>query len=337
MKNLSTIYAGIALKNPIVVGSSNLVYQLNYLEEMQEAGAAAIVFKTLFEEQIEWEKIKLARELTQYDELHPEMATLFPKLEHAGPEEHLMKLYKATSRLSIPVIGSLNCLDISTWKDYAKRMEDTGIKALELNLSTLPLKDNLSPEDLENEIINVIEHVGSVISIPIIVKISPFYTNILHMIKRIEKAGAKGIVLFNRLYQPDINIEEEKFSFSDFLSTSQDNRLTLRYVGMLHGNTSISLIANTGIHHASDVIKMLLAGADAVQIVSTLYLHKIQYISNILSDLEAWMDRKNYQSLADFRGKLSRKNTTDPLAYKRSQYIDILMNSNDLLDVLSMP
>jgi len=337
MKNLTCNYAGIELKNPIVVGANNMVYQLKYLEEMQEAGAAAIVFKTLFEEQIEWEKLKLAKELSQYDNIHAEMATLFPKLEHSGPEEHLMKLYQATSRLSIPIIGSLNCMNIDTWKDYAKQMEDTGIKALELNLSTLPLYDGQSPEDLENEIIRVIEHVADVVSIPITVKIAPFYTNILQLIKRIERSGARGVVLFNRLFQPDVNIDEEKFVFNEYLSSSNDNRLTLRYVGMLYENTSLSLIANTGIHNASDVIKMTLVGADAVQIVSTLYLNKISYIKNILTDLESWMDKKGYNSLTDFKGKLSRKRINDPLAYKRAQYIDILMNSDNLLDVYSMP
>ncbi|MCX7696748.1 MAG: dihydroorotate dehydrogenase-like protein [Bacteroidales bacterium] len=332
MKNLSCNYAGITLKNPIVIASSNLVLNEQTLEQIIEAGAGAIVFKTLFEEQIELEKLQMLEEMTAYEDRHAEMMTLFPKLQHAGPEEHLVLLTKAVKKSSIPIIGSLNCIDLNVWTEFAKKMQDTGIAALELNLSTIPTKDRTTSQELENEMMTIVEKVAHVVTIPIIVKINSFITHVPYLAKKLENAGAKGIVLFNRLFQPDIDVTNENFAFSEYLSNSKDNRITLRFIGLLYGNVNMSLIANTGFHTSTDVIKALLVGADAVQILSTLYLNKITYITTMLNEIDQWMNNKNYQSLEDFRGKLSKRKTTDPFAYRRAQYIDILMSSDNFLN-----
>lgn len=332
MKNLSCNYADIVLKNPLVVSSSNLVMHEQTFEQLVEANPGAIVFKTLFEEQIELEKLQMLEDMSAYEDRHAEMLSLFPKLQHAGPQEHLTLLAKRVKKTNIPIIGSLNCIELDTWIEFAKKMEDTGIAGLELNLSTIPTKEKQTSQDVENEMLTIVEKVAHAIKLPVIVKISSYLTHIPEFAKKLEDAGARGLVLFNRLFQPDIDIQNEKFAFSEYLSNSKDNRATLRFIGLLYGNTNMSLIANTGFHTAEDVIKAILVGADAVQILSTLYLNKISYINSILMELEQWMNTRNYHTLEDFRGKLSRKRITDPFAYRRAQYIDILMSSDNILN-----
>lgn len=330
MASLKTNYLGIELKNPVVVGANNMVFDLNLLKKMEAAGAGAIVFKSLFEEQVELEKMQLDDRLNEYNDRNAEMVRLFPNVEHAGPEEYLMKLRMAVNALSIPVFASLNCIHEETWVDYAKRIADMGVAGIELNMYNVPVDSLKSPEGIIEKQIQAVKSVVDAVSIPVSVKLSPFSSNVMYLIKAFENAGAKGVVLFNRLFQPDIDIDEQKMTFSDYLSTPDDNRIPLRYAGLLYGETQMSVIANSGIHSASDVIKMILAGADAVQIVSTLYRNKIEYIGVILSELETWMDKNNYGSLYDFHGKLSRKHAEDPFAYKRAQYVDILMKSEEI-------
>jgi dihydroorotate dehydrogenase (fumarate) len=321
---------GLKLKNPVIVGASNLVKDIDTIRRLEEAGAAAIVYKTLFEEQIELERLQLSEELNQYNERHAEMISLFPDISHAGPREHLSHLRKVIESVNIPVIASLNCLFEDTWIEYAKQIEQTGVNAIEMNLYTLPADFRKEGKSIVNEQLSIISEVKKNLRIPLSVKLSPFYTNVLAIIQQMYHAGVDGFVLFNRLFQPDIDIEKIEHHFPYNLSNEEDNRLSLRYVGMLYGEIRGSLCANTGVLSGKDVVKMLLAGADCVQVVSAIYKHGPAHIGKMVKELEEWMERKKFDDIEVFRGKLSRKNMKDPFTYKRAQYIDILMKSDEI-------
>jgi dihydroorotate dehydrogenase (fumarate) len=330
MANLSTTYMGINLKNPIIAGASNFVKDIDNIKKIEDAGAAAIVYKTLFEEQIELERLQLSEELNQYNERHAEMISLFPDIEHAGPAEHLMHLRKTVEAVTIPVIASLNCTLGETWVEYAKAIEETGVNAIELNFYSIPGDFKKEEKAIVNEQLDVVNQVKKSLRIPVSVKLSPFYTNVLNLIQMMYFEGVDGFVLFNRLFQPDIDIEKEAHHFNWHLSNPDDIRLPMRYVGLLYGEIHGSLCANTGIYTGTDVIKMLLTGADCVQVVSTLYKHGFSQITKMLQEITDWMDNKKYEDINSFRGKLSKKNMKDPFVYKRAQYVDILMKSEEI-------
>jgi len=330
MADLRTKHMGIELKNPIVVGACNLVTDPGNLKRMEDAGAAAIVYKSLFEEQIQLENLELSEHLEEYTERNAEMLTLFPDIEHAGPEEYLMNLRKAKESVSIPLIASLNAVELESWVEYAKKIEQTGVDGLELNFYSVPTDPEIPGRDIINDQIDVVKEIKENIGIPLAVKLSPFYTNPLHVIHEMDEEGVDGFVLFNRLFQPDIDIDAEEHFFPYNLSNPYDNRLGLRFAGMLSGNTKASICSNTGIFTGEDVITMLLAGADCVQVVSALYKYHIEQITQMLGDMEKWMEGKNYKKIDDFRGKLSKKNSGDPFAYRRAQYVDILLKSAEI-------
>jgi dihydroorotate dehydrogenase (fumarate) len=330
MTNLKTNYMGLELKNPIVVGANNLVTSIDSLKQMEEAGAAAVVFKSLFEEQIQLEAAQMDDELDEYAERHAEMTSLFPTMEHAGPREHLMNVQNAREALSIPLIASLNAIYNETWLEYAKLLEDKGVDGLELNFYAVPRDPDVSGEDIIKDQIEILKKVKSSISIPVSVKLSPFYGNPLNVISRMDKAGVDAFVLFNRIFQNEIDLDNEKFVVDFPLSEAYENKLPLRYAGLLYGQVKASIVSNTGIQQGTDAVKMILAGADAVQVVGTLYKNKVQHISKMLKDIEAWMEGKGYKSLSDFRGKLSNKEINDPFIYKRAQYVDLLLKSEEL-------
>lgn len=336
MADLSSVYLGLSIKSPVVVGASNMVNDLDNLKRMEEAGAGAIVYKSLFEEQIQLESYQLQDELEEYNERHAEMVKLFPSLEHAGPEEHLHNLRKAKESVSIPVIASLNAIYKETWLEYAGLIAETGVDALELNFYSVPREMNISGDSIEKSQIEILKAIKKTVKIPVSVKLSPFYANPLQFIGELDKAGANGVVLFNRLFQPDINIETLEHHTPFSMSSEGDNLLSLRFAGLLFGNISSDIIANTGILSGADVAKAILAGANNVQIVSTLYKNKISYLKTILADLNVWMDSKGYKKLNDFRGNLSKKQIADPFIYKRAQYIDLLLRSHELTKTYSL-
>jgi dihydroorotate dehydrogenase (fumarate) len=330
MVDLKTKYLGLDLKNPIILGASNLVTKIDNLKRAEEAGAAAIVYKSLFEEQIQLESAQLDDQLEEYNERNAEMVKLFPSIEHAGPEEHLVNLRKVKETLGIPVIASLNAIYTESWIDYAQQLEQTGVDALEFNFFYIPRDTQTDGRDINNQQLEIIKAVKPKVKLPISIKLSPFYANPLNVVSQMDKLGVDGFVLFNRLFQPDIDIEKEQH-FSPFsLSSPEDNKLSLRFAGMLYGTIGASICSNTGVFSGGDVVKMILAGADCVQVVSTIYKNKIEYISTILKDLQTWMESKNYKNLDAFRGKLSQKNTNDPFVYKRAQYIDLLLKSDQI-------
>jgi dihydroorotate dehydrogenase (fumarate) len=329
--DLSTTYLGLKLKNPIIVGASNLVTDLSILKKLEAAGAAAIVYKSLFEEQIHLENLELDQDLTDYDDRNAEMTSIFPsEMYEAGPEEFLMNFKEARKAVNIPMIASLNCVYDDTWYEYAKKLEEAGADALELNFYNNPRDFDMEGRSILNEELDTIEGVKKAVKIPVSVKLSPFYTNPLYTIKEMDKRGANGFVLFNKLFQPDINIELEEMTFPYNLSTEHESRLPLRYVGMLYDNVEADLCANRGIFTGEDVIKMILAGANVVQVVSTIYKHGPSQITKMLEDMEIWMANKQYNDLSEFRGRMSKKNIKDPFAYRRAQYVDILMKSKQI-------
>lgn len=327
MVDLKTKYCGLTLKNPIVVGASNLVSDTDNLVKLEQAGAAAIVYKSLFEEQIQLESLEMENKHDTYSNWDAEHDSFFPKLKHGGPAEHLLRLRQARNAISIPLIGSLNCVYRDTWVEYAEKMAETGIDALELNFYTSEVGFETDGAALVNEQLEVLKSVTKSIRIPVIVKLSPFYTNTLSVISKMDKVGAKGFVLFNRLFQPDIDIDKEIHHYPYNFSSENDNRLALRYAGLLYSNIDASIISNTGILSGNDVIKMLLAGADAVQVVSAIYKRGIHVVETMLHEIEAWMEKKKYPSIIEFKGRLSKENMIDPFSYKRAQYVDILMRS----------
>jgi len=325
--DLSTTYGGLILKNPIVIGSSNIVTNPENLVKLEQAGAAAIVYKSLFEEQIELESFSIEQKLEAYQGWDSEHDSFFPNVKHAGPAEHLLNLKESKRLLNIPLIGSLNCIHQETWVQFAGEMESTGIDGLELNFYNNHIDYDTESVAIENHQIQILERVKKAVKIPVFVKLSPFYSNALRLIHQLDQAGANGIILFNRLFQPDIDIEKVEHFYPYNFSGENDNRLALRYAGLLHKKIGSSIIANTGILTGKDAIKMFLAGADAVQVVSAVYKKGIHHITTMLEELESWMKHHNHSSLDSFKGTLSKENLADPFAYKRAQYVDILMKS----------
>jgi dihydroorotate dehydrogenase (fumarate) len=330
MANLKTTYLGIELNNPVIVGSCNLTTDESLLKKLEEAGASAIVYKSLFEEQIQLENYILDDKLNEFNERNAEMTRLFPNIEHAGPEEYLYQLARTVKLVNIPVFASLNAVQKETWIEYAKKIEDMGVAGLELNFYSLPFDEHQTESDIIKQQVEIAASVVNALQIPISVKLSPFYANIIHVVKQFDNIGVKGFVLFNRLFQPDFDLEREIHHFPYNLSSPEDNRLPLRFTGLLYGKIKGNICANTGIFTGEDVVKMILAGADAVQIVSTIYRNKPEIIVKILSTMNEWMDSKNYTNLNDFKGKLSAEKSTDIFAYKRVQYVDILMKSVEI-------
>jgi len=318
MIDIKVTYAGLELYSPLIAGASDLTSHLDLIKKMEDAGAGAVVVKSLFEEQ------------SKYDGIHAEMTTLFPEMKHAGPEEHLLWLSKTKEAVDIPIIASLNAVNPDTWLTWAAKLEQAGADALELNIYADPADSLKQAADIEAIESDIIESVTGLVKIPVTIKLSPFYTSVLSTCKNFDSLGVAGQVFFNQLFQSEIDAEKEEFIFPMTLSEPKDSKLPLRYAGLLYGEVDCSLCASTGVYTGLDVARMILGGADAVQLVSALYQHGIPRISRIIDELKDWMSEKGYESLDDFRGKMSRKNSTDNWAYKRAQYIKMLMKADPL-------
>lgn len=337
MTKLTTNYLGLELQSPIIAGACNLTSSVESAKKIEAAGAGALVFKTLFEEQIQMESFEHDEMLEQDAYRHAEMTNLFPKISHAGPSEHLEKFKAVKEAVQIPVIASLNCVNKTTWLDYASQLQDAGADALELNFYYTPTEFDTNGEAVEQKQLEVLKEIIDVVAIPVSVKLSTYYSNPLSFIKKLEEAGAKGVILFNKLFQSDVNIDTEELTHPYFLSPEGEYKDSMRFIGVLHGNVKTDLIANTAVYHGREAVKMLLAGANAIQVVSALYKFQIDHIKTLNNKIESWMAQKGYRSLDDFRGKVSRKNIADPFAFRRSQYVDILINSKQIFDKEFLP
>ena len=331
MTDLKTSYMGLKLKNPVIAGASNLMLDLENIKKMEESGAAAIVCKSLFEEQIELEKLQLDEMVEEYSERNAEMVSVFPRMKHAGPLEYLVRLKKIKESVSIPVIGSLNAINRDTWIEYSKKIEETGVDGIELNLFYIPRDTGKDGALVEDEQLDIVKTVVDSLSIPVAIKLSSFYSNPLNLIKKMDQPGPGGFVLFNRLFQPDIDTSKQEQSFPFRLSSPGYHRLPLRFAALLFGNINADICSSSGVFEGEDIIKLILAGANCVQCVSTLYKNGIGHIGTMLEDVQKWMENKDYKGLGDFRGKLSLKKQKDPFAYQRTQYVDLLMKGRPVI------
>lgn len=325
MSDFSTHYMGLQLKNPIIVASSTLVQNLPGVIEAEKAGAGAIVLRSLFEELIR-ENIK-----DQHSSLysgHPEEYDfIISELNlQYGPKNYLELIQKAKAQTNIPIIASINCTTPKWWLNYAKQIEIAGADALELNLSLMPTNPGKSSLDIEEEFLSVIRAARQNIAIPIAVKIGPYFTSLSRFANQICGTGVKALVLFNRFYQFDIDLENYEISGANWYSSPTEMSLSLRWIALLYRRVNCDLCATTGIHDIKGVIKQILAGATALEIASTIYIHGFAVIQKLLTELDNWMQKNQYKSINDFKGKLSLSRTEDAEIYERLQYIKALTN-----------
>jgi dihydroorotate dehydrogenase (fumarate) len=329
MSSLGTRYMGIQLANPVIAGASDLTADVDTIRRIEEAGAGAIVLKSLFEEQIQAERLKLAEDLRAGESISPEMSSLYPKVEHGGPREHLLWVKKSKAAVKVPVIASLNAVNRATWVQYASALADQGVDGLELNFFATPRDFDVSGARVEEEQLDALREIRSAVRIPIAVKLSVFYSNPLNFLRRLDEEGINAFVLFNRFFQPDVDPESESITMPMNYSAPADTRLPLRFAGLLYGRVKADVCASTGIASGADAAKMILAGAAAVQVVTALYRSGVKAIGQIRDGLAAWMEKKSYPSIDAFRGKLSAKNAKDPWAYTRAQYAKMLLGTKE--------
>jgi len=324
--NLKTQYLGLELNSPFVIGASPLGDDIDMARRLEDSGAAAIVLHSLFEEQLTGEASALTAFTETFEESNAEALSYFPEsAEYSlGPEDYLNHIALLKSRLSIPVIGSLNGRTPGGWVGHAKLMEEAGADAIELNIYEVPTDANESGSELEARVIEVVESVREKLTIPLAVKLAPFYSSLPHMAKSIQLAGANGLVLFNRFYQPDLDIEDLNVEPKIFLSTSSELLLRLRWMAILHGKTPLSLSLSGGLHKVHDAIKGIMAGADTLQMVSLLLRQGPQALVSMIKDFTAWMQEHDYQDISEMRGCLSHRNSPDPSAFERANYLRVL-------------
>jgi len=324
--NLTTDYLGLKLRSPLVVSASPLSEDIDNVKRMEDAGAAAVVLYSLFEEQLRQDRLELHQNLQQGTESFAEALSYFPEPDefHLGPEEYLKHIAAAKKATRMPIIASLNGSSAGGWTDYAKQIQQAGADALELNIYYIPTDLDMSGTVVEENYINILKAVKANVTIPVAVKLSPFFSNFANMAKRLDQAGANGLVLFNRFYQPDIELESLEVKPNILLSTPMAMRLPLRWIALLHGKLKASLAATSGIHRASDALKMLMVGADVTMLCSTIIRHGIPQIALIERELVDWLEEHEYESVSQLKGSLSQKNCAEPAAFERAQYMKAL-------------
>jgi len=324
--DLTTNYLGLKLRTPLVPSASPLSEDIDNIKKMEDAGASAIVLYSLFEEQLRQDRAELAHNLEQGTESFAEALTYFPKSEdyRLGPEEYLKHITKAKKAVRIPIIASLNGSSAGGWTHYAKLIQKAGADALELNIYQIPTDAGVSAEKIEKSYLDILKAVKSEVTIPVAVKLSPFFTNFAHVAKRLDDAGANALVLFNRFYQPDIDLDTLEVKPNILLSTPMAMRLPLRWIAILYGRLHANLAATSGIHRATDALKILMAGADATMLCSVLIRHGVHQIGVIEREMIAWMEEHEYESISQLKGSLSQKKCPAPSEFERAQYLKAL-------------
>jgi dihydroorotate dehydrogenase (fumarate) len=326
--DLSTKYLGLQLPHPFIPGASPLVDDLDVVRRLEDAGAAAIVMRSLFEEQITREQMATHRHLDDPSESFAEALTYLPSPESfvLGPEEYLEQLRQIKAAVSLPVIASLNGTTDGGWLTYARLMQEAGADALELNVYALATDFDVSSELLEKRVLHMLWSVKSAVHVPIAVKLSPFYTALAHFARRLDDLGADGLVLFNRFYQPDFDLEALEVTPTLHLSDSSELLLRLRWLAILSGRVKCGLAVSGGVHTGVDAVKAVMAGADVVQVVSALLRHGPDRLAVLRSDLAEWLETHEYDTLAQAKGSLSLLRCPDPGAHERSNYMTILQS-----------
>ncbi len=326
--DLKTKYMGMTLKSPLVVSASPLSRTLDGIKKIEDVGASAFVMYSLFEEQIELEEKELFSTTTMGTEAFAESLSFFPDVAeyNLGPHEYLEHIRKAKEAVNIPVIASLNGKTPGGWTNYAKLMQDAGADGIELNIYNIPTMAEQTAEQLENNYIEIVKAVKSAVSIPVAVKLSPFFSNMANFAKKLDETSVDALVLFNRFYQPDINLEQLEVEPHIVLSNPTEMRLPMRWIAILKGRVFADLAATSGIHYGEDVIKMLLVGANVTMLCSTLLRYGIEHLKDIQEEVVEWMEEREYESVTQLQGSMSQLNVADPSSFERAQYMKALNN-----------
>jgi dihydroorotate dehydrogenase (fumarate) len=323
MIDLSTTYLGLKLRTPLVSSASPLAQEISNIRRLEDAGASAIVLSSLFEEQLRLETLELDERLSAGTESFAEAATFFPEPSEfqLGPEEYLKHIVKAKAAVDVPIIASLNGSTVGGWTEYARKIEQAGADALECNIYFIPTDLDLAGSAVEQTYVEILRAVKSAVTIPVAVKLSPFFSNIANMAKRLDDNGADGMVLFNRFYQPDIDLEDLEVKPNVLLSTPQALRLPLTWIGILYARVKASLAATSGIHGDEDAIKMLMVGADVTMLCAALLRHGINHLQDVETGIRQWMEDHEYESVRQMKGSMSQLRCADPSAFERAQYM----------------
>ena len=322
MANLTTKYLGLELRNPLVVSSCSLTDDLDNLKQMEKAGAGAIVLKSLFEEEIDIEMKNQMADMSSPSTIYPEIFDMFDlDTVEDTLTKYLNLISDAKKELSIPIIASVNCVTANEWTFFAKKIQDAGADALELNVFLMPSDFNMSAEEAEKTYFDIVKRVKEEVTIPIALKVSYYFTNLAAMLKKLSETQIEGLVLFNKFFLPDFDIHNFRVLPAHLYSTPEDISISLRWIAIMSQRVKCDLAASTGVHSGKAVIKELLAGADAVQFASVLYKHGIDYITEMLKEVEEWMDEMGYETVDEFRGKLSQAQSINPAVYERTQFM----------------
>ena len=321
--DFTTNYMGLKLLHPIVASAGPLSGTLDGIKRLEDGGAAAVVMFSLFEENIRHENEAFSHLMESGTQSFAESLSYFPDVDsfHVGPDSYLNLLRQASESVKVPIIASLNCVTGEGWIDYAKQMQQAGASGLELNIYSVEADLDATSEEVEQRYLDILAAVKSTVNIPVALKLSPFFSAMGHMAKRLDQAGADALVLFNRFYQPDIDIQALEVKPSLGLSSAGEIRLPLLWIALLHGKLNASLAATRGVEKPDEVIKYLLAGADVVMTTSALLRHGPSYMTVLLDGLKAWMDARRFSSVAQVRGGMSRRKVANPGAFERANYI----------------
>lgn len=324
--DLSTTYLGLDLKNPIVHSASPLSEHVDNIKRLEDAGAAAVVMYSLFEEQITLESRELDHYLSYGSQSFGEALSYFPEMNEykVGPEEYLARVSRAKEAVDIPIIGSLNGVSTGGWIRYAEKIEQAGADAIELNIYYVPTDPAMTASDVERMYLETVEDVKKSISIPVAVKLGPFFSNLASMATRLAKVGADALVLFNRFYQPDFDLDALEVVPNLVLSNSHEMRLPLRWVAILYGRIDVDLAITSGVHNHEDVLKGMMAGAKVTMMTSELLQRGIGRLTDILNEVGQWMDDHEYTSIRQMQGSMSQKNVAEPTAFERANYMKVL-------------
>ncbi|MCG7852005.1 MAG: dihydroorotate dehydrogenase-like protein [Methanosarcinaceae archaeon] len=321
MVDLSTDYLGITLRNPVIIGSSGLTSSVENIKKLEENGAGAVVLKSIFEEEIVFEYEDILKEAASEGFNLDQFDYYDFQIKGDKIDKYIKLIEECKKNISIPVIPSINCIYSHEWTFFTKQLQEAGADALELNMSFLPSDFDRTSEEKERAYFEIIEKIQTEVSIPIALKISYYFSNLGQMIRKLSNTGISGLVLFNRFYSPDFDINTLEVISTNVLSTPSELPLSLRWIAMMAERVNCDLAASTGVHDGTGVIKQILAGANAVQVVSSLYKNGIVYIQEMLKTVEEWMEKKGYNSLSEFRGKMSQAKSINPAAYERVQFM----------------
>ena len=323
MLDLTTRYLGLNLRTPLVASASPLSQEISSIRQLEDAGASAVVLYSLFEEQLRQESLELDFYLNEGTESFAESLSYFPESSeyNLGPDEYLEHIRKAKAAVNVPIIASLNGSSVGGWIQYATQIEEAGADALECNVYWIVADPNTTSAEVEQHYIDILEAVKTAVHIPVAIKLSPFFSNFANMAKRLDAAGADALVLFNRFYQPDIDLDTLELTPRVLLSTPQAMRLPLTWIGILHGKVKANLAATSGIHGAEDVIKLLMVGADVTMLCSTLLRNGTNHLRSIEQGIRQWMDSHEYESVKQMKGSMSQLHCSDPSAFERAQYM----------------